>query len=726
MWFALSDRYKKAITLLGFAVTLTVISIASYAYADYFSWTQVSSSPYPTSWSGVAVSSNGYVLAVRSDLDQYVYVSDNLGLSFSPSYVSSHLISFSTAAISVDGTHMMVGTSEGLYVSHNYGTSWNFSFGMPVVYDVAMSKSGQFQVLVGPSGILYTSAYYGDYVWTYKGGPIPSSARSNLKTADISDDGQKLVTAGTNTNIFISANNGVTWGQVGPSLDWKKVVMSGDGSVMAAITNGGYVYVSNDAGQDWSPIISLGMRAWSSVAISDNGSVMAVSASSPGGDGRYVYTSTDSGATWMPEDGAPAATLIQGVGLDNNGVRLFVASSNSYLYTGTDVRNPRLKGITATNNSGAYRAGVGSDSIIHIIAEFTEPVYVDPGYSLVLTLNSASAVPCSPYGTSGRFMVCDYVVPSNVNVTQLDVTGYAATDHIFDLAGNPLANIVANPPSYTLAGTKSIRIDNIPPLASSVTSTTTATSATITWTTNELASSTVEYGTSTGSRTWRSAVEPSLRTSHSATLSSLAASTTYYFVITSIDEAGNSYTSFQSTFKTADLPVVVPSASSTPRAIIAPQTPYASGGYAASGPFSQAAKPVAVVPSQSKPVAVSVGQSALNDQQKLLIKYPLSLKSNRKAFLNADGSVFQFEKSLGSYSPSGPDVKKLQVFLNFAGYPVAETGAGSIGRETSVFGPATRNALIMFQRAFGISPPNGNLGPATRAYVNSIIKQLWQ
>jgi peptidoglycan hydrolase-like protein with peptidoglycan-binding domain len=68
---------------------------------------------------------------------------------------------------------------------------------------------------------------------------------------------------------------------------------------------------------------------------------------------------------------------------------------------------------------------------------------------------------------------------------------------------------------------------------------------------------------------------------------------------------------------------------------------------------------------------------------------------------------------------SGTDVKKLQIFLNAHGFPVATYGAGSSGHETTYFGPATQIALAKFQQKNGITPAQGYLGPKTLAFISS-------
>ncbi len=80
--------------------------------------------------------------------------------------------------------------------------------------------------------------------------------------------------------------------------------------------------------------------------------------------------------------------------------------------------------------------------------------------------------------------------------------------------------------------------------------------------------------------------------------------------------------------------------------------------------------------------------------------------------------VMTFKKNLTAGSVSA-DVKNLQVYLNTRGFTVAKMGAGSPGKETKTFGPATRVALIKFQKSVGIIPASGYFGPVTRAYVTA-------
>ena len=92
--------------------------------------------------------------------------------------------------------------------------------------------------------------------------------------------------------------------------------------------------------------------------------------------------------------------------------------------------------------------------------------------------------------------------------------------------------------------------DTTPPTITSVSfSAVTTSGATITWTTNEPATSRVEYGTSTAYGS-SSATDATFKTSHTRTLSGLTASTTYHYRTRSADAAGNEAIGGDLTFTT--------------------------------------------------------------------------------------------------------------------------------------------------------------------------------
>ncbi|MFH1061266.1 MAG: fibronectin type III domain-containing protein, partial [Candidatus Omnitrophota bacterium] len=107
-----------------------------------------------------------------------------------------------------------------------------------------------------------------------------------------------------------------------------------------------------------------------------------------------------------------------------------------------------------------------------------------------------------------------------------------------------LSNIASSTTTVALA-------DTTAPVISSVASTNvTSTGSTITWTTNESATSQVEYGPTVSYGT-STAIDASLVTSHSVAVSGLTSNTTYHFRVKSKDAANNEAISADSTFATA-------------------------------------------------------------------------------------------------------------------------------------------------------------------------------
>ncbi|MFQ6084406.1 MAG: DUF5667 domain-containing protein, partial [Candidatus Aminicenantia bacterium] len=99
--------------------------------------------------------------------------------------------------------------------------------------------------------------------------------------------------------------------------------------------------------------------------------------------------------------------------------------------------------------------------------------------------------------------------------------------------------------------------DTTAPVISNLTSTTTTSTAEISWDTDEASDSIVWYSTTTPlviSTTTPFVSSANLVTNHTLSLTNLNASTTYYFIIASTDAAGNTATSAESSFTTLEIP----------------------------------------------------------------------------------------------------------------------------------------------------------------------------
>ncbi len=119
--------------------------------------------------------------------------------------------------------------------------------------------------------------------------------------------------------------------------------------------------------------------------------------------------------------------------------------------------------------------------------------------------------------------------------------GYTLNSRFYyELAGyNTSSNGVLTVDDFAINNNSTPAPDTQPPVISNVAANNiTTSSATIVWTTNEGSNTQVEYGLTTSYGT-SSSLNASLVTSHTATLSSLQAKTTYHYRVKSKDAAGN-------------------------------------------------------------------------------------------------------------------------------------------------------------------------------------------
>jgi len=190
------------------------------------------------------------------------------------------------------------------------------------------------------------------------------------------------------------------------------------------------------------------------------------------------------------------------------------------------------------NNSATYfKANV----TLRIYVNFTEAASGMDESSILInitTTGNGSLSNTSMTKTDNKHWYKDWTIPTGSD----DNGNFTVKIYAKDNATNNL-----NP--YPTTNTSKI-IDNTPPALSSISSgTPSTTSATITWTTNEAANSTVQYGLTTSYGSTSTSL--SYTTSHSRPLSSLSSGTTYHYRVISYDHAGNQNTSSDKTFATA-------------------------------------------------------------------------------------------------------------------------------------------------------------------------------
>jgi len=201
------------------------------------------------------------------------------------------------------------------------------------------------------------------------------------------------------------------------------------------------------------------------------------------------------------------------------------------------------------------------------------------GYSAVMTFTTTGTAPAGPPNISSVLVsniantsatvtwTTDQASSSQVNFGA--TTGYGssstldptlATSHTVTLTGLTLGTtydfdvVSANAGAMSSTSPNAVftttNVVYTPPVIAKVTTTSlTSNSVTVTWTTDQPASSQVSYGATTGYGS-SSTLDPNLVTAHSVTLTGLTAGTAYDFDVASTNAAAQSTTSPNSTFTT--------------------------------------------------------------------------------------------------------------------------------------------------------------------------------
>ena len=184
------------------------------------------------------------------------------------------------------------------------------------------------------------------------------------------------------------------------------------------------------------------------------------------------------------------------------------------------------------NNASVTATGTGSKVNVSLIA--SDNVQLD--YYVCANNQSGTLTNETPIDISGTSFPISHII----TVTQPAGSNISYNCWMNDTSGNTNTTYI----DY-------FKVESTAPVISSVAaSSITNTGATITWTTNEIANTTINYGTTSGSLTSTSETDDSTL-SHSRVLIGLTKGTLYYYTVTSCDPIGNCVTSLESSF-TAD------------------------------------------------------------------------------------------------------------------------------------------------------------------------------
>jgi photosystem II stability/assembly factor-like uncharacterized protein len=229
--------------------------------------------------------------------------------------------------MSSDGTKMIATTSHSsgpwsVWVSNNSGASWGkvltgskSNYGVSNFRGPTISKDGT-------TMIVYDDHYKRFHVSTDSGTTWKILGVNSIRHSATSSDGKTIIVGDRTSDIWIQVDGGALT-KIPPiaevSSTFSSIAMSADGKTILAGGSTGKLYLSKDTGSTWSEHTELAGKSLRKVAISNDGSKMAVAAAG-------IYVSTDSGTTWSLSK-APLKTFLD-LDISPDGSKIYAAEYN--------------------------------------------------------------------------------------------------------------------------------------------------------------------------------------------------------------------------------------------------------------------------------------------------------------------------------------------------------------------------------------------------------------
>jgi hypothetical protein len=213
--------------------------------------------------------------------------------------------------------------------------------------------------------------------------------------------------------------------------------------------------------------------------------------------------------------------------------------------------------IIVNNAKQVKETSVSIDQgLVNSIASVSPRVVVQ--YSNAIRRNSLLAMPSALQTLLSQVSARVVVQYANTNRrNNLVVTPSALQTLLGQVADRVIVQYANTNRRQQLVYPTAIINDTTPPQISGITASATGVgTVTVTWTTDEFATSTVLYGTQSGSYS-QTASDPLYVKQHQVILTGLTAGARYYYQVHSTDRSGNTATSSENTF-VAQVPVYLP------------------------------------------------------------------------------------------------------------------------------------------------------------------------
>ena len=396
---------------------------------------------------------------------------------------------------------------------------------------VASSSNVTNQVMTSPDGSTWTGR---------------SAATSSLWTSVAWSPSLSLFAAvsssGTGTRVMTSPD-GINWTAQNSAADnnWTSIVWSPEKNLFVAVANSGSGnrVMTSTSGTFWISRTSPADNNWTSVtwsptasttglfvAVANSGTTTRVMAS-PDGTTWTLKDTTGKDNDWSSIAWSPEKNIFVAVSTSGTSTRVMTSTSGTFWTLQTSAADNNWTSVTWSPTIDNGAGGTG----LFVAVGHTDGSYVNP-----IIGNFVMTSPDGITWTSGNDGLNNWW--SSVTWSpELGIFAAVANSGFSFLSTTNVGNWVMTSPSSPNIGAISVTPSD--------------TSATITWTTDELSSSQVNYGPSAGSPNYASSttLDSTAVTSHSVVVTGLTCLSTYHYQVSST-YAGFNELSFDQTFTT--------------------------------------------------------------------------------------------------------------------------------------------------------------------------------
>ena len=227
--------------------------------------------------------------------------------------------------------NLFAGTRSGLFISKNYGTSWE-----QIDTSLHDNYSKWVESIFVHDTLLLMSRFYAPLCWTSNNGKnwvdIYNGPNASYINAFLAFS--ENIYAGSDENIFKSSNNGTNWDAVGNGLTvhWITTIEQNNNNLFVG-TNVGGVFISSDSGASWHSACNGLTNLNIQYMVANDKYIFA-------GTMNGIFFSTDNGSNWKSANLGLTNPLVWSLIIFKNNIYGCIATGNGNMFSTAIWKHP--------------------------------------------------------------------------------------------------------------------------------------------------------------------------------------------------------------------------------------------------------------------------------------------------------------------------------------------------------------------------------------------------